>query len=94
MLKKIQNGYLPTMLVSNYRGEDDGCYEAWDDGNFVKPWVSDLREGENAKAALVADARADYEGAAFGDDGTYAVDDDADIATTLADLDALIDARR
>ncbi|KAH8046658.1 sulfuric ester hydrolase [Aureococcus anophagefferens] len=71
MLKKIQNGYLPTMLVSNYRGEDDGCYEAWDDGNFVKPW-----------------------GAAFGDDGTYAVDDDADIATTLADLDALIDARR
>ncbi|KAH8071574.1 sulfuric ester hydrolase [Aureococcus anophagefferens] len=94
MLKKIQNGYLPTMLVSNYRGEDDGCYEAWDDGNFVKPWVSDLREGENARAALVADARADYEGAAFGDDGTYAVDDDADIATTLADLDALIDARR
>lgn len=101
MLKKIQNGYLPTMLESNYRGEDAGCYEAWDAGNFVKPWVDDARERENAKAALllVADARAAYEDAAFSADAdddaavrAYHSDGDADIADTLDSLDALISA--
>ena len=88
------------MLESNYRGDDAGCYAAWDDGNFVKPWVSDAREHENAKAAaLVAETRAQYEDAAFAstdDDATaaraYAADDDADIADTIGALDALIAA--
>ena len=47
MLQKIQQKYLPTMLASNYRGIDPGCFIKWDQNHFVQPWVEDGSKGHS-----------------------------------------------
>ena len=53
MLQKIQQKYLPTMLASNYRGIDPGCFIKWDQNHFVQPWVEDGSKGHSAQTTAL-----------------------------------------